>query len=77
MVAGSDTGHPNIEPRGLTLLASMVRTLILAAILFAGAGVLAVTTPSSGPLLLVRVVLIVLGIALLVLAGVRRRQNAR
>jgi len=47
-------------------LARMSRFLIPAAVLFVAAGVLAVTVPSSWPLLLARVVLIALGIALLV-----------
>jgi hypothetical protein len=54
-------------------MASMVRFLLPAAVLFAAAGVLAVTTPSTWPLLLLRVILIVVGIALLVLGLARRR----
>jgi len=62
--------------RGLPSFLSMVRILV-AAVLFAGAGALAVTSSSTWPLLLVRVVLIALGIALVILALRRRRQKAR
>jgi cytochrome c biogenesis protein CcdA len=48
--------------------------VVSAAVVFAAAGVLAVTTPSSWPLLLARVVLIALGIVLLIV-GWRRRQR--
>jgi hypothetical protein len=54
----------------------MGRFLIPAAIAFVAAGALAVTTPSTWPLLLARVVLIVAGIALLVVGLRRRRQTA-
>jgi multisubunit Na+/H+ antiporter MnhC subunit len=53
----------------------MVRLLVAAAVLFAGAGILAVTTSSTWPLLLVRVVLIALGVALLILALGRRQRK--
>lgn len=53
----------------------MTRFVFSAAVLFAAAGVLAVSTASSWPLLLARVVLIAVGIVLLVV-GLRRRQHA-
>jgi hypothetical protein len=52
----------------------MTRFVVSAAVLFAAAGMLAVTTASSWPLLLVRVVLIAVGILALV-DGLRRRRR--
>jgi hypothetical protein len=54
----------------------MVRLLMSAAVLFAAAGVLAVTTPSSWPLLLARVVLIAIGVVLVVVGLRQRRRTA-
>jgi hypothetical protein len=48
--------------------------IVSAVVTFVVAGVLALTTSSNWPLLVVRVVLIVLGIVLLVV-GVRRRRQ--
>jgi hypothetical protein len=50
--------------------------LLLAVVLFVAAAVLAVTTPSSWPLLVARIALIVVGIAALVV-GLRLRRRGR
>jgi hypothetical protein len=47
-----------------------------AVVVFVAAGVLALTTPSTWPLVVVRVVLIVLGIVFVVV-GLRRRSQRR
>lgn len=54
----------------------MYRFLIPAAAVFVVAGALAITAPSTWPLLVVRVVLIAVGIALVVVALKRRRMTA-
>ena len=53
----------------------MAWIVLSACVAFVAAGALAVTTPSSWPLLLARVVLIVVGIVLIVVAGRRRRRH--
>lgn len=65
---------PQLTARPCGSIATMGRFFVSAAVLFVAAGLLAVTSASSCPLLLARVVLIVLGIVTLVV-GLRRRRR--
>jgi hypothetical protein len=68
------TDHSLLVSARPAILPRMAGFLVSAAVLFVAAGVLAVTTGSSWPLLVVRVVLIALGIVLLVV-GLRQRRR--